>query len=584
MINNKILPLLLLLATLFMGIGYASINSLSLEISGTLTTEKQEGIFISSVEYSDSNEDEFLEVISTFQTTLNSKVVLSSNSSYVSYIVTIYNNSDDNYYYTNTTYDSDFYDNSNITYTVTNLGSDILKSNSVSLFLIKFEYQDSTKIDNNVLNSYIKFNFTKIHLVTYENISMDNLPEYVIDNDNLIINLNSNISPSFKVYLNNELTTDYTYIDNILTINNVTSNVLIIGYMPTVNLTSNLIPVVYENDNWIVKSVDDTWYNYDEQLWANAVILKSNVTKNEGDIVDLENDIRGIFVYIPRYEYKISTDSSKEIYVNFISVGTSASEGYIIPDAFTFDSEISGFWIGKFETSMSNQELYVIPNVKATLNQSVSTQYNLAINFNSSLNSHMVKNSEWGATAYLSQSKYGKYGNTDYSLNNREIYVNNSIGLYTGKSSGSTNPEDTTEGTYSYDEGFMQDSEESGIGASTTGNITGVYDMSGGAFEYVMGYYTNNTYNDSGFSSLPNSKYLNSYTSITSSSYPYYSHALYETRGWYDDSATDLTTTFPWYLRGGVADGKETAGIFAYASATGGEGSYATFRLALVTD
>ena len=35
------------------------------------------------------------------------------------------------------------------------------------------------------------------------------------------------------------------------------------------------------------------------------------------------------------------------------------------------------------------------------------------------------KNMEWGAVAYLSQSKYGKYGNTLYSGNYRRIYKNN---------------------------------------------------------------------------------------------------------------------------------------------------------------
>ena len=42
----------------------------------------------------------------------------------------------------------------------------------------------------------------------------------------------------------------------------------------------------------------------------------------------------------------------------------------------------------------------------------------------STYGTHMMKNIEWGAVAYLSQSKYGKYGNTTYSGANKEIYQN----------------------------------------------------------------------------------------------------------------------------------------------------------------
>lgn len=48
----------------------------------------------------------------------------------------------------------------------------------------------------------------------------------------------------------------------------------------------------------------------------------------------------------------------------------------------------------------------------------------------------MIKNSEWGAVAYLSQSKYGKYGNNDYDGVEKEIFINNSQAHYTGRSGG----------------------------------------------------------------------------------------------------------------------------------------------------
>ena len=88
-----------------------------------------------------------------------------------------------------------------------------------------------------------------------------------------------------------------------------------------------------------------------------------------------------------------------------------------------------------------------------------STDYITSNGINQS-DSHMMKNIEWGAVAYLKQSNYG-LGITDITINS-----NNS---YTGGGSGT--------------------SYKTNIGQSTSGNITGVYDMSGGAYEYVMGNY-----------------------------------------------------------------------------------------------
>lgn len=602
---NKVFPLLLLIATLFMGIGYATINSISLEINGLVTANEPKDLFISEIEFSKSKNAniEKMDTISTFQTTLNSKTTLSSNDnySYVSYIVTIYNNTSDTYYYTGTVYDENFYDNENIIFSVNNLSSDnILKSNSVAVFEITFEYRNSTLVNNNILNSYIKFCFDKIHLITYKNLASNNLPEYVIDGENLNITFTNNIPGDIKVYKNNILTTDYTYNNGVLTIQNVTEEIRIEGIVPTPNLSSDLIPVIYNGSNWVAVDDETEWFDYSKQHWANAVVPKNGVTISTGDIVDLEQDIKGIFVWIPRYEYKISTDGTNEIYINFISKEkTTASNGYILPDAFTFGTtNVEGIWVGKFETSMdsSSEEIFVIPNTKSITDQFINTQYNLALAYNDNFNdpnidSHMLKNSEWGVVAYLSQSLYGKFGNNDYTGNNKEIYVNNSLGLYTGRSGGNTSPEGSIDGTYRYDDDFVNGTEVSGIGASTTGNIYGIYDMSGGAIEYVMGYYSNtNTefgatssgYNAADFSSTPDAKYYDFYSSSVSVFTPYVSHALGETAGWNGDGSVTITGDSPWYMRGGFPDSKTEAGIFSYGVTSGYMGSYATFRLALI--
>ena len=98
----------------------------------------------------------------------------------------------------------------------------------------------------------------------------------------------------------------------------------------------------------------------------------------------------------------------------------------------------------------------------------------------------MMKNMEWGAVAYLKQSKYG-LGTTD-------IAINDNSSFYTG--------------------GGTSDAYKTNVAQSTTGNIYGVYDMSGGAVESVMGNY-NDIISMAGFSSMPAAKYYDKYTSST---------------------------------------------------------------------
>ena len=106
-----------------------------------------------------------------------------------------------------------------------------------------------------------------------------------------------------------------------------------------------------------------------------------------------------------------------------------------------------------------------------------------------------------------------------------------------------------------------------GILASTTGNVYGIYDMSGGAYEYIMGNMVDtngNFYNsNAGFNeNYPNSKYYDSYTYNTS----YITHergklgdATKEilksfgtaTGGWYGNNSYFPSNSRSWFIRGG---------------------------------
>ncbi len=104
--------------------------------------------------------------------------------------------------------------------------------------------------------------------------------------------------------------------------------------------------------------------------------------------------------------------------------------------------------------------------------------------------------------------------------------------------------------------------------------------MSGGVYEYVMGVYSN-TIGASGFSSLPASKYYDNYTS---SSTIYYGHALSETSEWYSDYAYFVSSSDPWFIRGGVSNDSTGAGVFSAINAgnAGGAFSSLSFRVSLL--
>ena len=178
----------------------------------------------------------------------------------------------------------------------------------------------------------------------------------------------------------------------------------------------------------------------------------------------------------------------------------------------------------------------------------------LTTNGVSTADSHMMKNIEWGAVAYLKQSIYG-LGITDIGINSNNSY-------YTGGGSGTSYKTNT--------------------GQSTTGNITGVYDMSGGAYEYVMGNY-GKTKGSSGLtvSEVP-AEHIDIYSG-TSVSASHLGDATGETAGWYSDSVGFVNSSYPWFIRGGNYVDGDDAGVFDFYDFDGGAYSSGGFRAVLST-
>ena len=388
------------------------------------------------------------------------------------------------------------------------------------------------------------------------------------------------------------------------------------------DIKDGMIPVVISS-NGITSTVsedDASWYNYNNKEWANMVLVSDSsrsTYQNTSGVVVSEDDILAYYVWIPRYRYKIwtTTESSsgneQEIDIIFESKDVAKSTGtqvgeYITHPAFTFGSdEVNGIWVGKFETGGTATAPLIKPNISSLRSQNVSAEFTTAQIFGTStygmtsnVDAHMMKNSEWGAVAYLSHSRYGV---------NREIYINNSSGYYTGRSGGNvggstaintvyTSQTSTTQyntyGFYTWD-GYLLEyntNTKSGIHdinkvASTTGNITGVYDMAGGAYEYVMGNY-NNTIKSSGFTTLPDSKYYDNYTTTNSltacNGGICYGHGLSEVSNWYGDYASFVYGGGPWFRRGGYYYGGFNAGSFYFNDSHGDAGSYWAARSVLV--
>ncbi len=208
--------------------------------------------------------------------------------------------------------------------------------------------------------------------------------------------------------------------------------------------------------------------------------------------------------------------------------------------------ELSGIWVAKFETSTNDSDcinscetswcnnggvceqisqvqskpftyVWNIPNL-AIFFTSVQTYMNNSNGMNiyglsgSTYDAHLMKNTEWGAVAYLSQSKYGKYGNVSYSGVEKNI-VRNTQGDGTYTNTGFAVKDDL----YKYDDGFELSTYDTSVGVttSTTGNVSGVYEMVAGSPEMVMANMKNELGElyvlDSGFTIVPESKYYNNY-------------------------------------------------------------------------
>ena len=234
----------------------------------------------------------------------------------------------------------------------------------------------------------------------------------------------------------------------------------------------------------------------------------------------------------------------------------------------------------------------------------------------SSTDSHLMKNSEWGAVSYLSQSKYGLDG-TNIVINS--VYLNNttkSVYAVTGCASSTADASavSTTIGALNNrtQSGVYVWTQKNGTAASSTGTIYGIYDMAGGISERTSSLINNKndnlkTYGSQIIADLNNgksTKYITIYptgetlgqTMAQASQANYtnntkiYGDAIKETstlgtgtNSWYSDCSDFVGLSTPFLLHGGYYGGTSISGCFAFGR-TSGNGSYNRgFRSVLVS-
>ena len=435
-------------------------------------------------------------------------------------------------------------------------------------------------------------------------------------------------------------------------------------------LENPLLPVTISDDGVVRKAdLSSEWYDYETKKWANAVILFDETkTYASGDIIP-EEEIESYFVWIPKYRYQlwdlglydslteIDTNKVHEIPVIFGDYNTSdsvagecttpmksgESGNCQVGDYMTHPAFLSipstGFWVGKFETGYAGatstteaevnerdtSKVIVKPNVYSWRGIQVANAFYTTYDYQRDLDSHMMKNTEWGAVAYLEHSTYGS--STSVRINNNSSYITG----YQANEEPTCGYTETNEECNRYcNDNTCNTAYPNSTLASSTNNITGIYDLSGGSWEHVMAVMLdeegnpmsgrNSIYN-SGFNGTlgcptcdndtsglteitngyewPEEKYYDTYIYNTSiyvylqrilgdasdESGPFGTIYYYDKRrsigSWYMENAHSLALNGAWVIRGGSSFYGKDGGIFAFGNNNPILIPYTSFRLIL---
>ena len=234
--------LVMFIASLFMCIGYASVNSVTLNLGGLVSVEAFKGIFLSDITILSSSSESHVDLF--YETMMQSTVVLEDNiNSTLSMQISVYNNSSDDYYFDDVVYGSNFYDNNNIDYTLSGINhGDKISIHETKTFNITFKYTDEYKNSNptnfdNVLNSYINFKFIKGYSISYTGLNdTSGLDTLILDSQTKTITFTNQTGIPTSVSVTGATAE---YISPNLTLSNPTSNVTVTATIDTGIITDN---------------------------------------------------------------------------------------------------------------------------------------------------------------------------------------------------------------------------------------------------------------------------------------------------------------------------------------------------------
>ena len=441
-------------------------------------------------------------------------------------------------------------------------------------------------------------------------------------------------------------------------------------------LMDGMIPVYWDEDGKEVKVTaenENNWYDYENKEWANAKTqdgsywvwipryaykIESGCYTNQAGAISIK--------FLQGTSNKDSNNS--EINTTYPEVNDGVMQGFVVHPSFTdgnktaeeiangeipfgngeWRKNIAGYWVAKYAAGfqasttdasdatkvVNGSDKIVYSSAKYTTNNGytataiagsaiantamsypVFKPLTYAYNFittgesytlskeiatassfyglnSGKTDSHQMKNSEWGAVAYLAQSSCGR-NNTEVSMNSKNLNNLNSKNIYavTGYSGETAN----------------------GVDASTTNNMTGVFDMRGCVWERTAAYVTNGednlkygssyvastTANAEGYKTLSteyatvypydSARLGETYNSKKSSTYGF-GDAILETSGrttnkdgWNEDFSGFPYSTGPFFLRGGYfGDAAAGTGSFAFSNTSGAAHNNYGFRSVLV--
>ncbi len=213
-------------------------------------------------------------------------------------------------------------------------------------------------------------------------------------------------------------------------------------------LVEGMTPIDESGNSLTTEEDKKNWYNYDEsvQKWANVKLKDGSV-----------------YVWIPRFAYKINTNKTIDVkflsdFSNITTEGKALETGYKVSPAFQngvasgfangeWDNEILGFWIAKYEPTGNAENGVnaltdfpksikvakkswgsITPKNAFDLCRKMESDYRdryfgttvakssgtlidgVFGSDTNNIDTHLMKNSEWGAVSYLTCSKYGRSG------------------------------------------------------------------------------------------------------------------------------------------------------------------------------